>query len=361
MSTDLADVAVAKTKLCFIDGDEGLLEYRGHEVGKLAKNHVFEEVVHLLLMGHLPSVEELSSFKNKMALYRSLPEPVKEIINTIPTDVDMLSVLRTAISTLGEFSFPPTVEQSLSICTKIPSIIAYRYNRVCKRKPVEPSNHLGHTANYLYMIKGTEPKLEQVQALEAYLISTLEHGMNPSTFTARVITSTRADIVSSVSAAISALKGPLHGGALSQISMNLQEIGSKENTERWLREKIEAGKRIMGFGHRVYKYRDPRVLPLKNIAIKLSGNDSKLDLATHVEEMTLQLLKEYKPNKQFITNVEFYAAALLNAVGFDNNLLTATFAVSRSVGWCAHSIEAANGPLIYPQSVYSGPRIGLRL
>ncbi|UFJ40882.1 citrate synthase/methylcitrate synthase [Brevibacillus humidisoli] len=353
----LEGIVVAESDLSLVDGLNGHLVYRGHWARDLAIQHTFEEVAHLLWYGHLPNETELQQLKNKLAENRTLPEHVKKALDGIPADVDMMSALRSGVSLLAEqgHGWPPTLEQVISITAKIPTIVAYRYARQEGRAPIDPRPDLGHTANYLYMCKGQEPTVAHVRGLDAYLILTQEHGMNASTFAARVVSSTRSDLVSAITAAIGALKGPLHGGAPSEVTEMMEAIGTKENAEPWLRQALENGERLMGFGHRVYKTKDPRATALSVVASELSKDDPWFELATHVEQVGVKLLAEYKPGRQLNTNVEFYAAAVMRAVGLPDELFTPTFAVSRTVGWCAHVLEqAANNRIIRPESNYTG-------
>lgn len=358
MITDLGleNVVVAETDLSLVDGKKGHLVYRGHWARDLAIRNTFEEVAHLLWYGHLPNPDELTALKDKLAGQRDLPAHVRQVIDLIPENVDLMSVLRTAVSALGQpcHDWPPTMEQVISLTAKMPTIVAYRYNRLQGKEMLAPRRDLGHTANYLYMLKGEEASPAQVRALDAYLILTQEHGLNASTFAGRVVASTRSDLISAVTAAIGALKGPLHGGAPSEVTEMLEAIGTKENAEPWLRAALEKGERLMGFGHRVYKTMDPRAVALSKVAASLAQDDPWFDLATYVERVALRLLEEYKPGRGLNTNVEFYAAAVMRSIGMEAELFTPTFAVSRTVGWCAHILEAANNRLIRPQSVYTG-------
>jgi len=354
----LEGIVVAESDISLVDGLNGRLVYRGHWARDLAIHHTFEEVAHLLWFGHLPNESELQQLKQQLAANRSLPDHVKNALDGMPADVDMMSALRSGVSLLAEqgHDWPPTMEQVIALTAKIPTIVAYRFARMQGRKPLEPRSDLDHTANYLYMTKGQEPNPAHVRALDAYLILTQEHGMNASTFTARVVSSTRSDLVSSITAAIGALKGPLHGGAPSEVTEMMEAIGTKENAEPWLRRALENGERLMGFGHRVYKTTDPRATALSVVAAELSKDDPWFELATHVEQVALRLLAEYKPGRQLNTNVEFYAAAVMRAIGLPDELFTPTFAVSRTVGWCAHVLEqAANNRIIRPASHYIGP------
>lgn len=357
LAVGLDGIAVAETDLSLVDGLNGLLVYRGHWARDLAINHTFEEVAHLLWFGHLPSEQELADLKGKLRANRELPEHVKGILALIPADVDMMSVLRTSVSALGsaDHGWPPTIEEVISLTAKMPTIVAYRYACLQGSEALAPNDELDHTANYLYMLKGEKPNPAHVRALDAYLILTQEHGMNASTFSGRVVTSTQSDLISSITAAIGTLKGPLHGGAPSEVTEMIEAIGTKENAEPWLRNKLETGGRLMGFGHRVYKTVDPRATALRVVASQLSSNDPWFDLATHVEQVGLKLLDEYKPGRKLNTNVEFFAAAVMRAVGLDDDLFTPSFAVSRVVGWSAHVLEqASNNRIIRPQSNYIG-------
>jgi citrate synthase len=352
----LQDVIVAETALSHVDGEKGHLIYRGRWAKDLALRHTFEEVAYLLWYGNLPGKEELARFRSRLAAERSLPERIKRVIDGLPESADMMSVLRTAVSALGTEGpdYPPTVDQAMSLTAKLPAIIAYRTNILRDIQPAEPREDLGHTANYLYMLRGAEASDVHIRALEAYLILTMEHGMNSSTFAARVVASTRSDIASSLTAAIGALKGPLHGGAPSLVTKMLESIGTKEQAEPWLRNALQSGERLMGFGHRIYKTIDPRAVALRQLALELAGSDPWLEMAVHTEEVTLALLKEYKPGLRLNTNVEFYAAAVMRALSLGDELFTPTFALTRAVGWCGHIMEAAQSRLIYPESSYTG-------
>ncbi|UYZ14780.1 citrate synthase/methylcitrate synthase [Brevibacillus sp. WF146] len=352
----LENVVVAKTAVSLVDAEKGNLVYRGFHARDLARDKSFEEVAYLLLHGNMPDVDERKDTLEKWASARELPASVRNVIDALSETHDLMSMLRTAVSALSIDSpeYPPTLQQATSVIIKLPVIIAYCYRRLKGLEPVAPRPDLGHTANYLYMLRGTEPSPVHVQALEAYLNLLMDHGMNSSTFTARVIASTRSDLVSAITGAIGALKGPLHGGAPSLVLDMLKDIGTKDNAEPWIKRRLESGGRLPGFGHRVYKTKDPRSEALRLIATELSGSDAWLDLAVHVEQTAQDLLAVYKPHQKLYTNVEYYAAAVMNAIGFEPELFTPTFALTRSVGWCAHIIEASQGRLVYPDSAYIG-------
>jgi citrate synthase len=213
---------------------------------------------------------------------------------------------------------------------------------------------LGYAANYLYMMQGAEPRPEYAAGVEKYLISTIDHGFNASTFTARVITSTGADLGAAVVGGIGALSGPLHGGAPSRALQMLDEIGTPDRAEPWLRDAVERGDRLMGFGHRVYKTDDPRSVMLRDVADQLGGD--KMELARHIEATAIKVLDELKPGRRLYTNIEFYAGIVMDRAGIPRELFTPTFAASRVIGWCAHILEqAADNRLIRPSAQYVGP------
>jgi citrate synthase len=357
----LEGVVAATTALSLVDGTAGRLLYRGYAIGDLAAHATFEETAYLLWYGHLPTASELADLRAQMAAQRALPEQVIRIIQQHPRTAEPMDVLRTAVSALGsagDFAAPPTAEQAISLAAKMPTILATFQRHRLGQPLIASRDDLGHVANYLYLLSGTEPAFSQVRALDAYLILTADHGMNASTFTARVIASTLSDLVSSVTGAIGALKGPLHGGAPAKVAEMLEAIGTKKRAEPWLRHELEQDQRIMGFGHRVYKTDDPRSLALRKLAGELSSEKDAewLALAHYVEDVTLRLLEEYKPGHKIYTNVEFYAAAVLRGVGLPTDFYTPTFAASRTAGWTAHVLEQiSDNRLIRPAAEYAGP------
>lgn len=357
ISKGLEGIVAAETDISYIDGQKGLLVYRGHWASDLAINKDFEEVCYLLWYGKLPNKEELSELKSRFKQGRELPSHIKKLIDLLPKDMPMMSVVRTCISAMGDekYSWPPKVEEATRLTAVLPSIIAYRMHRINGNEPVFPHKTLDHVANYLYMLDGKEPQQAHVKALNAYFILTMEHGMNASTFASRVVASTESDMVSAITGAVGAMKGPLHGGAPSEVTAMLEAIGTKENTEKWMRDHLEKGQKLMGFGHRIYKTNDPRAEALKEVTGHLTEEDVWLDLANHVEKTAVKLLEEYKPGRKLYTNVEFYAAAVLRAVNMPGELFTPTFTASRVAGWTANILEQAIDNRIYrPQSVYKG-------
>ncbi|MCY0884732.1 MAG: citrate synthase/methylcitrate synthase [Firmicutes bacterium] len=352
----LEGVVAAQTGLSLVDGENGRLVYRGYWARDLAKQWSFEDVAYLLWYGSAPDAARSAAFRRDLASRRVLPAHVAAIIDLLPPDQDMMSVLRTAVSAMGVPEPDPTLDQAATFLAVVPTIIAHRHARLQGKTPVPPDPSLSHVANYLYMLQGVRPTATQVRALEAYLILAMEHGMNASTFAARVVTSTRSDMASALTAAIGAMKGPLHGGAPSAVMDMLDQIGDLSQAEPWIRARLEAGERLMGFGHRIYKTEDPRAAALRDVVRELAGADAWFALAAGVEEVAVRLLQEYKPGRRLYTNVEYWAAAILRQVGMPPSLYTATFTASRVVGWTAHILEqAANNRLIRPQSEYVGP------
>lgn len=359
--TGLDGVVAADTDMSLVDGENGYLVYRGYWAKDLAIHHDYEEVVYLLMKGELPGEAELGAFKARLAGKRELAPHVRAVIDLLPQDSDMMSVLRTAVSAMGtsEYQWPPTEDQALNVIAVIPTIIAYRHHRLQGTDAPAPRADLDHVANYLYMVHGVVPHSSHVRALNAYFVLTAEHGMNASTFSGRTILSTQSDLISAATGAIGAMKGPLHGGAPSEVIHMLNEIGTKDNAEAWIRGKLERGERLMGFGHRVYKTRDPRAMALREVTEKLTGEDPWFDFALHVENTAIRLLEEYKPGRRLYTNVEFYAAAVLRTVALPEELFTPTFSASRMAGWTAHLLEQAPVNRIFrPQSVYTGAMPG---
>ncbi|HVV68325.1 MAG TPA: citrate synthase/methylcitrate synthase [Gammaproteobacteria bacterium] len=355
----LEGIAVAETKISCIDGETGRLIYRGELVEDAIKDRAFEDIAYLLWNGTYPTKEQSENFKKTLANHRNLPDYVKAVIKNLPSDLDAMSVLRTAVSALHVqgSSWPPTQEQAIEILAKAPVIIAFYYHNRQGQKEIPPDPSLGHVENYLYMLTGKKPELSHLRALETYLMLAADHDMNASTFTARVVTSTQADIVSAIVAAIGALKGPLHGGAPSEVENMLDEIGNEANAEAWIRAQLDKGERIMGFGHRVYKTYDPRAVALKAIVKQFSADNAMFKLSLAVEEKAIELLNEYKPGRKLFTNLEFWAAGVLRTINIPKDLYTPTFSIGRIAGWSAQILEQAeHNRIIRPGSVYVGKK-----
>jgi citrate synthase len=351
MSTGLEGVVAASTRLSRVDGEAGTLIIAGYAVEDLAPRARFEEVVRLLLCGELaprqPLPDVLIAVLSEAAA-RRLP-PMDALLMAAP-------LLR-----LGRPEDP--MDDAVSVIAAFPTIVGTYWRLLHNERPVPVRDDLSHAAHYLYQLTGVEPAPERTRALETYLNTVSDHGLNASTFTARVIASTRSDVISAVVGALGALKGPLHGGAPGPALDMVFEIGTLDRAESAIRSKLDAGERLMGFGHRVYRVRDPRadVLAAATERLYASGGDrSVYELARGVESVALRLLRERKPDRRIDTNVEFYTALLLHGLGLSTDLFAPTFAVGRVVGWCAHYLEQRrDGRLIRPQSEYIGP-VGLR-
>lgn len=354
----LKGIVAAETLISHVDGENGQLIYRGYEIRELTKRFSFEEAAYLLWYGYLPDAEQLSSLKSKLKRNRELPKYMKRIIDLLPPGMDLMSVIRTAISAEGvnsENGEKAAISQAIRLTSLVPTIIAYRKRQIEGQLLVNSRDDLDHVANYLFMLTGEVPLAAHVEALETYMILTLEHGMNASTFSARVTVSTESDMVSGVTSAIGTMKGPLHGGAPSGVIELLNEIALAGDIEKVIREKVVRGEKLMGFGHRIYKTRDPRAIALKTKLLELVGADEWLDLAMEVEEVAIKVLEDLKPGRSLYTNVEFYAAAIMKAINMDTDLFTPTFTASRMVGWTAHILEQAqNNTIFRPQSKYIG-------
>ena len=352
----LEGIVAATTAISKVEGTAGRLIYCGYNIHDLATTTSFEEIAHLLWFGHLPNKSELADLKAKLASQRTLPASVLKVISDLPTTAEPMDALRTAASAWGASTIKgkPTIEQAIALTARFPIFLAAFHRLRSGLEPLESQPELGHAANYLYLLTGKQPEQQHVKALDAYLVLLADHGMNASTFTARVVASTESDIVSATVAAVGALKGPLHGGAPSKVLDMLQAIGTTANAERWLRNAMTLGQRLMGFGHRVYKTEDPRAEELRELA--RLADPQEFVLARRVEELALALLEEQKPGRRLYTNVEFYSAVLLSSVGLPGDLFTPTFAVSRVAGWTAHILEQiGNNRLIRPEADYTGP------
>jgi citrate synthase len=352
----LEGVVAATTALSHVDGERGELIVGGFQIGELAAQATFEETTWLLWYGTLPSAQELQAFQDDLAGRRSLPIATLALLRECARQqIHAMDALRIAAGTISLQSEDPAALVALA-----PTIVAAFWRLRQGAAPVEPRADLGHAANYLYMLTGELPDQEHVRGLETYLNTVVDHGLNASTFTARVITSTGSDLVSAVVGAIGALKGPLHGGAPGPALDMVFEIGDASRAESVLRAKLQRGEKLMGFGHRVYKVRDPRADVLAAAAERMftrGGDMSLYTLARSVEATALRLLEEHKPGRRLQTNVEFYTALLLHGLGFDAALFTPTFAISRISGWIAHALEQRRANrIIRPQSEYVGPR-----
>jgi citrate synthase len=355
-SAGLDGVVATTTRLSHVDGERGELIIAGFTVAELAASATFEETTWLLWHGDLPTAVQLAAFRTELAAARVLPAATMELLRqAAAAAVDPMDALRMAAGTLSLAS-----NDAIAIVARCPTIVAAYWRLRRGDDPLPPRADLGHAGNFLYMLTGDAPEAERLRALETYLNTVVDHGLNASTFTCRVITSTGSDLVSAIVGAIGALKGPLHGGAPGPALDLVFEIGEASRAEPVLRTKIEAGEKLMGFGHRVYRVRDPRAEVLAAAAERLyrrAGDMSLYTLARSVEATAIRLLEEYKPGRRLQTNVEFYTALLLHGLGLETALFTPVFAIGRISGWIAHVFEQREANrIIRPQSEYTGPR-----
>ena len=350
-SPGLEGVVAGETALSRVDGANGRLVYRGYPIGELVVSGSFASVAELLWTDAWRPDAHLAC--------APLPNAVRSTLDALPRDAVPMDALRTAVSAWGAASratYPPTVEQARTLTALAPTALAAAARLRDGLEPIDPDPSLGLAAGFLYQLTGERPAEADARALDAYFVVGAEHGFNASTFTARVITSTRSDLASAVAGAIGALKGPLHGGAPSEVVSQLHEIGSPERAEAWIRDAVGRGERLMGFGHRVYRAYDPRAAALRTVAEQLAGAATWLATTVAIEDVALRVLAELKPHRIIKTNVEYYAAAVLQGIGLPPHLYPAIFALARHAGWTAHCLEqAADNRLIRPDVRYVGP------
>ena len=361
----LEGIVVADTRLSKVFGDVGRLVYSGYDIQDLAKNASFEEVIFLLWHGKLPTKTQLNRFRDNLISEMTLPAPVLAAMKTYPANAHPMAVLRTAVSGLGLYdaaaednSQDANFRKALHLTAKIPTIIA-AWARIRKgQEPVAPREDLGLAANFLYMLHGHDPEPVEVEAINVYLVLLADHGMNASTFTSRVVTSTEGDMYSAVTAAIGSLKGPKHGGANEAAMRMFREVSKAESVEKWFQREVKQhGRRIMGIGHRVYKAPDPRAEILKQHAHALCAMKQKCGLLEVADALAdLASKDEYFIERQLFPNVDYYSAIVLDAIGIETDMMTPLFAMSRIAGWTAHIIEQwADNRLIRPRGNYIGP------
>lgn len=357
----LADVIACNSAICFIDGQAGRLLYRGYDVLDLARNSTFEEVAYLLWYGRLPGCTEFQAFLDGFTGSMTLPVETVMILRMFPNAATPMEVLRTAVSSLGHWdpdSGNTRLDASLRKAQRLTervSLILSSHQRLREGlEPIAPVPNQGIAYNFLYTLQGKEPDPETVRALDVSLILHADHELNASTFAARVTAATMADIYSAVTSAIGALKGPLHGGANTEVMNMLQEIESPKNAEQWVLGHLEAKKKIPGFGHRVYKCEDPRVPVLRKYTetvTRKAGDTKLLDITREVE-------KTMTAHSKVFPNVDLYTASLYHAMGIPLELFTPIFAMSRVTGWTAHILEQwNNNRLIRPSANYTGPTL----
>ncbi|WAC53610.1 citrate/2-methylcitrate synthase [Gordonia sp. SL306] len=362
----LANVVVADTEIGDVRGNEGFYHYREHSAIDLARTRTFEEVWYLFVHGTLPTRAELSRFRSATAPLGALPDELAGLLRTVALlgdERDTLAGLRTVLSAAGPAahaaplweSDPESVRQdAMRVAALTPTILAALHRIRIGEEPIAPDPDLSVAANWLYQVTGRRPEPVHSRAIEQYLIATVDHGFNASTFTARVIASTGADVYAAVCGALGAFSGPLHGGAPDRALDALDEIARHGDAAAWAREQVSAHRRIMGFGHAVYRTVDPRSELLRSIAVELGGPTA--EQAVDVEREVVEVLREAHPDQPRYANVEFYAGVVMDACGVPRSMFTPTFAASRVVGWCANIAEQARSrKIIRPRARYVGP------
>jgi citrate synthase len=359
----LKGVIVTDTLIGEVRGEEGFYHYREYSATDLARSRPFEDVVQLLLDGQLPTTTaDRERFADTWRQQRVLPDVVVEALPSIAAVSQPLDGLRTALSLAGaargcrpvlDLSPDERRQDAIALAAMTPTILCALHRLAHGLSPIEPRDDLDTAANHLWMLTGELPSRECAAAIDTYLVSTIDHGFNASTFTARVVASTGADVASALVAALGALSGPLHGGAPSRALDLLDAIGTADRIDEVVRPLIGRGERVMGFGHAVYRTDDPRSLMLRDVALSLGG--PLVDLAVAVEDRIVQVLAELKPGRSLRTNVEYYAGVVMDRCGIAPSMFTPTFASSRVVGWCAHVLEQAeDGHIIRPSARYVG-------
>lgn len=358
----LEGVIATETSISFIDGKKGKLLYRGYNIKDIAKHCSFEEVCYLLLFKSLPSRKELDSFKRELSKRRNLPKQMVRIMRNFCTELLPIDALRTSVSLLkcydptkGKRSRKSEIIKGIDLIAKFPTLVAYYYRINHKKKIIPPNRRMGHAENFLYMLNGKKPDKLDSQVVDLDLRLHAEHGLNASTFSARVTISTLSDMYAAITSAVGTLEGPLHGGAASRVVKMLEEIGSIDKMEGFVKESIKKHRRIMGFGHRVYKVLDPRVLVLRGISAKLCKlkNDTVLfDMLIRLEKV-MERQGLYK--KGIYPNVDLYTGTNYRALGIPEVLYDPMFALGRIAGWVAHVIEQLDdNRLIRPRAKYIG-------
>ncbi|MEV7066412.1 citrate synthase [Streptomyces collinus] len=362
----LAGVVVTDTRIGDVRGLEGFYHYRQYSAVDLARTRGFEDVWHLLVHGELPDAERSAAFAAETAALRRLPDEVRAALPAIAAAGGRsgpLAGMRTALSLLGAAKgFRPVYDidadrrrrDTIEAAAAVPTLLTALHRLGKGLEPVEPREDLTYAANYLYMLTGSVPAERHARAIEQYLISTIDHGFNASTFTARVIASTGADVAACLAGAVAALSGPLHGGAPSRALDTLDAIGTPDRIDPWVRQRVLAGERIMGFGHAIYRTEDPRSRMLREVAQGFGG--PRVDFAVEVERHIEAILAELKPGRELHTNVEYYAGVVMELCGLPREMFTPTFAAGRAVGWSANILEQSeDSKIIRPVARYVGP------
>ncbi len=361
----LEGIVANSTRLSDVLGDIGQLIYAGYDIDELAGKVTFEEIIHLLWYGELPNWRQLNALQESLRSHRDLPQGVIDFITTAPKDANPMDVIRTAVSMLGLYdhhaddtSVDRNRERAVSITARI-SVIAAQYHRARSGKKLLPiRKDLGEAAHFLYLLTGEEPGADAVKTLDVAYVLHADHGMNASTFSARVTIATLSDMFSAITSAIGTLKGPLHGGANEGVIHMLQEIGGEDKVDAWIADALAQKKKIMGIGHRVYKVLDPRAPHLRAMAIKLTeqlGEPKWIRMSERIAEIM-------KEKKGLNANVDFYSATVYYSLGLPTDMFTPIFAIARTAGWTGHVLEQLSDNRLYrPLSEYTGPAVGKKV
>ncbi len=361
-SKGLEGVVAAETKLSFIDGEKGVLEYIGIPIGELATHSTFEETVYLLWNGRLPSKSELAGFQDQLRAQYELPEGFEQRLLALPKTAKPMHMIRTMVSALSMHDANPDANdqaslrsKALGILARVPTILAYFHRYRSGQPLVRPDHSLSIAENFLTMLNGTRPTATMARAMDVCLILHADHGLNNSTFSARVVMSTQSDMYSAMTAAIGSLKGPLHGGANEGVMVMLNEIPTVNDAEKYVKDKLSRKDKIMGFGHRVYKSYDPRAKHLQVLARQLAtdtGNSALYEKSTRIEEVMAREVAA----KGIYPNVDFYSATTYHCIGLPLDLFTPVFVIARVGGWAAHVLEQmSDNRLFRPDVDYRGP------
>jgi len=355
----LEDVVAGTSDICFIDGKEGRLVYSGYDIHDLVKHGTFEETVYLLWHNRLPTRAELETLEHTLTTQAALPEPVVALLEAMPKDAEPMEMLRTAVSAMSvydpddhDLNYDASVRKAERLMARFPTLVAAIGRIKQGQKPIEPKHGLNIAGNFLYMLKGQEADERSVQMFDLCLIMHADHELNASTFSARVTAGTLSDMYSAVTSAVGTLKGPLHGGANEQVMRMLLEIGEVDRAEEWIKDALAQKKKIMGFGHRVYRTEDPRATHLRQFSQEVgarAGDTRWYEMSRIVERVVLQ-------DKGLYPNVDFFSASTYYMMGLPIELFTPIFALSRVSGWTAHVLEQyRNNRLIRPRAEYTGP------
>ncbi len=355
----LKGVVAADSMICDVDGDLGKLIYRGYNIDDLAVHSTFEEVAYLLFKGELPTAAELAAFRGQLAEHRAIEPELMAFLKGMPKDTPPMTALRSAVSVSAHYdelaedcSLEANYRKSIRMTAEMVSLVAAIRRLRAGLEPIEPLPELSHAANFMYMLNGKVPSADAEKAMDLILILHAEHGLNASTFAARVIAATLSDLHSAITGAIGALKGPLHGGANTEVLKTLMEIGAVDRVQSYVDETRAKKGKFMGFGHAVYKVEDPRAKHLKELSRRLgleTGDSKWYDMSIAMEQAVKTSINRY-------CNVDFYSASLQHYMGIPGDLFTCVFAASRIVGWCAHVIEQiSDNKIIRPSSNYIGP------